>query len=232
MVTNERDKRLCNGVYIKGQIEGIPILFTADTGASRTVISERVYDRMEEGHRPSLEKTSCLVGAGGSPIRERGKAMFNLQLGPLGMAREGCRVAAIEDDALLGYDVLVGGENGPADILLSKGKIVLDSIEIPCIQVGSKSRARKVVIADDVSVPGNSEALIDVFIERMEEDDLNQKADYLVEPTNHFKESYHLLMAATLVDINKTTTCKLRLLTPFSSEVVLRQDAEVALPRW
>ncbi len=157
VVNNERDKRRCNGVYIKGQIEGIPILFTADTGASRTVISERVYDRMEEGQRPSLEKTSCLVGAGGSPIRERGKAMFTLQLGPLVMAREAV-VAAIEDDALLGYDVLVGGENGPADILLSKGKIVLDSIEIPCIQVGSKSRARKVVIADDVSVPGNSEA--------------------------------------------------------------------------
>ncbi len=67
MVSGDRNKRLCNGVYIKGHIEGIPILFTADTGASRTVISERVYDRMEEGQRPSLRKTSCLVGAGGSP---------------------------------------------------------------------------------------------------------------------------------------------------------------------
>ncbi len=73
-------------------------------------------------------------------------------------------VAAIEDDALLGYDILVNGGNGPADILLSKGKIVLDNIEIPCVQVGSGRGTRKVVIADDASIPGNSEALIDVFI--------------------------------------------------------------------
>ncbi len=88
VIHNDRDKRLCNGVYIKGQIEGIPILFTADTGASRTVISERVYNRMIDGKRPALSKTSCLVGADGAPIREMGKAMFNMQLGPLVMARE------------------------------------------------------------------------------------------------------------------------------------------------
>ncbi len=93
--------------------------------------------------------------------------------------------------------------------------------------MGSRRRTRKVVIADDVSIPGNSEALIDVFVERVEEDDLDQKSDYLVEPTDHFKESYQLLMASTLVDINKATTCKIRLLNPFASEVVLRQDAEV-----
>ncbi len=127
----------------KGPYRGHTDIVYSGYRASRTVIYERVYDRMEEGQRPSLRKTSCLVGAGGSPIRERGKAVFNLQLGPLGMAREAV-VAAIEDDALLRYDVLVGGENGPADILLSKGKIVLDNTEIPCMRVGSGSRARQV----------------------------------------------------------------------------------------
>ncbi len=105
----------------------------------------------------------------------------------------------------------------------------LDNTEIPCMRLGSGSRARKVVIADDVSVPGSSKALIDVFIERVEEDDLDQRSDYLVEPSDHFRDNYHLLMASALVDINKSTTCKIRLMNPFTEAVMLRQDAEVGI---
>ncbi len=78
-------------------------------------------------------------------------------------------------------------------------------------------------------MPGSSEALIDVFIERVEEDDLDQRSDYLVEPSDHFRDNYHLLMASALVDINKSTTCKIRLMNPFTEAVMLRQDAEVGI---
>jgi hypothetical protein len=45
-VVRDPKSTLCSGVYIKGEIEGVPILFTADTGASKSVISTRVFDRI------------------------------------------------------------------------------------------------------------------------------------------------------------------------------------------
>ena len=124
-------------------------------------------------------------------------------------------VADIEDDALSGFDELMGIEKGPADILLSKGLIVLDGVQIPCFQVGKQSRSGPVTFADDVSIPEQAEAVLDVFIEREDTDDICKQPEYLVEPAQHFKDKYNLVMATTLVDINKSPTCKVRVLNPF-----------------
>jgi hypothetical protein len=44
----------------------------------------------------------------------------------------GLIVAEIEDEALLGLDILMKGKGGPADIKLTEGLILLDGIAIPC----------------------------------------------------------------------------------------------------
>ncbi|KAH3740964.1 hypothetical protein DPMN_039262 [Dreissena polymorpha] len=54
------------------------------------------------------------MGAGDSPIRDWGTARLNLCLGNVELQCDAV-VAEIEDQALLGYDVLVGSEHGPAD---------------------------------------------------------------------------------------------------------------------
>lgn len=52
-------------------------------------------------------------------------------------------VANIEDDALLGLDILMKGPGGPADIKLTKGERVLNGTTIPCIQLGQREVVRK-----------------------------------------------------------------------------------------
>ena len=216
---------MSSGVYIKGLVEDVPIIFTADTGASRTVISTKVYNKIAVEKQPKLESSSCLVGAGGLPIQECGKGHFVIRLGMHSRSIEAV-VADIEDEALLGYDVLEGGSQG-ADILLSQNKIILDGIEIPCFQVGRSHTIKRVVMADDAQIPGRTEALVDVYVERNEGDDHDQNGKYIIEPTEQFVGRYHILMASVLVDINASTTCKVRVLNPFSHTVTLRQDAEV-----
>ena len=72
---------LGDGVYVRGKVGSVPVTFTADTGASRTVISNRVYEKMSAMDRPQLMGSSFLRGGGGSPIKEWGKGTFEVMLG-------------------------------------------------------------------------------------------------------------------------------------------------------
>jgi hypothetical protein len=90
---------LCSGLYIKGVIEGMPTLFTADTVASKTVISIRVFDKTGKG-RSELRQSRCLNGACRTPIKELDKASFRIKLGCYEMTLEAI-LADIEDEALL-----------------------------------------------------------------------------------------------------------------------------------
>ena len=100
------------------------MVFTVDTGATRTILSRKMYDRLLEGARPQLRGAALLRGAGGAYIKEHGRAAFKVRLGRMELQRE-MTVADIEDEALLGCDVLCGSDNVPADIILSKGVIVM-----------------------------------------------------------------------------------------------------------
>jgi hypothetical protein len=69
--------------------------------------------------------------------------------------------------------------------------------------------------------------VIDVYVERFEEDDEQSSVSFLIEPNEKFAGAEHLVMATTLVDINIAPTCKLRIMNPFDDEAVLRQYAEI-----
>ncbi|KAL3882972.1 hypothetical protein ACJMK2_029273 [Sinanodonta woodiana] len=145
-------------------------MFTADTGATKTIIADRVYNQIPEEKRPLLTKSVTLAGAGGTLLKELRKAKFHLELGPLLLDME-VIVAKIEDEGLLGIDILQNENDGPADILLSKGVIKLHGISVPCIQIGlNDDTVRNVKATDDCIIPGNSEAIIDVFVDRREDD--------------------------------------------------------------
>ena len=89
-------------MYIRGAVQGYPLLFTAATGASKTIISNRVFESLKPEDRPVLMKTSTLVGASGVSIKEKGKGTFSIKLGPVQLEIEAI-VAEIDDDGLLGW---------------------------------------------------------------------------------------------------------------------------------
>lgn len=70
--------------------------------------------------------------------------------------------------------MLTGSGDKPADLLLSEGLILLDGKKIPCIQVGNQNIPWRVIVIDDVCVPERSEAVVDVYVERSNLDDLDK----------------------------------------------------------
>ena len=213
-----------DGVYISGSVEGYPILFTTDTGASKTIVSSRIFDSTRPEDKPELGKAAKIVGASGSPISKKGKTSFSLQLGTVKLQVEAI-VADIEDDGPLGVHVLQNGNDGPTDLLLTKGVLMVDNKEVPIIQVGINQRIRGVTAADHSIIPAQSEAVIDVYVERREYDDFSCESEYIIEPTEHFREKYPLQMASTIVDINNSCTCKVRILNPFPIAISIKQNA-------
>ena len=181
---------------------------------------------MKQEDRPELQKTSKLVGASGIAIKESGKGIFSLKIGPVHLEVEAI-VAEIDDDGLLGIDVLQNGTGGPTDLLMSKGVLILNKQEVPIIQVGVTNRVRRVTAADHSVIPAQSECVIDVYVERQEYDDFSSEREYVIEPTEHFQAEYPLQMASTLVDINKACTCKVRVLNPFPTAMSIKQDAVI-----
>ena len=182
------------------------------------------FESMKPVDKPMLTKASKLVGASGSPINEKGKARFSLQLGAVKLQVEAI-VADIEDDGLLGVDVLQNGKEGPTDILLCKGVLMIENQEVPIIQVGIKQCIRRVTAADHSIIPAQSEAVIDVSVERRNYDDYKCESEYIIEPTEHFRQECPLQMASTLVDINQGCTCRVRMLNPFPTAISIKQNS-------
>ena len=201
-------------------------MLTVDTGAGRTVISTETYSRIPPHRKPKLNKTLSLKGAGGNRISELGEAIFTIELSDLTI-RKKVIVAEIEDDGLLGSDILMNDDDGPADILMSRGIIRFKGKDLQCIQVGEKARVRRVFVAKDYSLPGYSEALLDVDIEKFEDEKIKMPKEVLIEPTEKFQEKYSVLMAASIGKIHHKDTNKVRVMNPFPNMVRIKKSMHI-----
>ena len=215
------------GLYLKGQIQGVNVIFTTDTGATRTIISRQVYEQIPESKRPQLEnKPLFMKGCNGKPVTELGIGLFQVHIASLVFERK-ILVAEIDDQVLLGIDILQSSElGGPADILLSQNVIKMKDVSIPCFQVGTQETTRKVVAADHHIIPAMSEAIVNVFVERYEADD-NRNSTFIVEACDNFRENQTLLMAETIIDLNHRPTCAVKVINPTKDEVSIKQDAVI-----
>ena len=127
-----------NGSYIFGKFQGLEVTYTVDNGVSDTIVNPRVYKRIPEDVQPQLFQTSWWVkGAGGEPIKIWGWAPFDLQLGPVSLWRV-LIMAEIEDEILLGDDILRRDPEGPMDILNTEKVMVFKGFRIPLHTVGEQ----------------------------------------------------------------------------------------------
>ena len=210
------------GVYVKGSVCGVDVIFTIDTGASTSMISQRVYKEISKANKPSLQAKNPLVNsADGKPIDCTGDAKFDILFGPIYMEKS-FTIGDITDDVLLGADILLGDESGPADLMLSQKVIRFRDTEIPIEVAGyPRDRIRRVTVADEYVIPPMSEALVDVFVEK---NGTEEQCDFILEPDPSLAERYSVAMAASMVDVNRTVTQAVRIMNPFPTPTKLHQD--------
>lgn len=178
----------CDGIYLKGYLEGQKLDYAVDTGAATTIVSAALYKRIPEERRPELRPTRSLNVADGRPLELLGRGIFNMQLGPLHLKQD-LTVAHISDEVLLGADIIQNGNKGPADLILSEERMILQGESIPLQLFGSPGKTRKAYSADHYIIPPLSEMVIDVYVDR----DCHEEQDTPYQ--RHIKVGYSTLFS-------------------------------------
>ena len=186
-----------------------------------------MYNKIPDEIKPAVVQLltrTHITTADGAELKHRGVAMFDLCLGPVAM-KKSFLIADIKDDVLLGADVIQKDVGGPADILLSEGKMLLRGQAVPIHQVvhTKVSQARNVRAADHYIIPPMSEKLVDVLLENLSSVDHGDDV-LLLESDDNLPEKCQVVMASTLVDASRSATVKVRLMNPFDSPVSIKQD--------
>ena len=213
-----------DGVYVQGAIQGIRVEFTADTGAARTIVSYKMYQKLPRNKRPTLTiESTPLTSANGEQLRILGKADFKIKMGDLEF-HQNLTVAEIDDECLLGLDILLDSQFGPAFINLGENVITLNNVDIPCTNVSQKNRVRQVLLMDDYTVPPRTERIVQAMISKSEAEMDLEHQTYIVEGNSTFENKHSVAVAATLVDSKDRVTVPVRILNPSHSDISLRQD--------
>ncbi|KAK3085975.1 hypothetical protein FSP39_011528 [Pinctada imbricata] len=200
-----------DGVYVQGRIQGIPVEFVADTGAVRTILSDKVYQKIPASKQPVLFDSPNLTSVNGDPLRIWGKSNFPVQMGKLKFQHE-LIVAEIDDECLLGLDILCDSQFEPTVINLGENIIKLNGIEIPCSLERQRSEIRQVTLMDDYVIPAKSEIIVKSMIDQSEKDMIPAQQTYIIEANPDFEKKYGVSVASTLVDSRQSVSVPVRIL--------------------
>ena len=211
------------GIYVEGSLQGVDVVYTVDTGASCTIVSRNVFEQIPQENRPALclpKLTHGLSSADGKILKFWGKADMDLVLGPLALKCH-VSVADIEDEVLLGTDVLQQ-EGNTADILLSRGIMLLRGTAIPLKQVGPVSGVKKVTVGDDYVIPCLGEAVLDGQVERSEV----ERGSMIVESGRIQDKSPVVIIGPSVEDPDFSGMIKVCVLSPRLDSIAI-DNAEV-----
>uniref|UniRef100_A0A8W8NMP2 CCHC-type domain-containing protein n=1 Tax=Magallana gigas TaxID=29159 RepID=A0A8W8NMP2_MAGGI len=178
------------GIFIDSEVNDLKTKLLIDTGASLTLLSKRIYDKLPD--KPVLEESrQVITSASGSRLCQYGKADFVIKIG---RSRETVKlmVADISVDGILGLDFLRACKG---DINFEQSSLKLNNEECRFSWEGTLGCYR--VTADkDVCLPPRSEVVIQA---KVPGENTFGSADYLVEAEPKFLESGRALVGRTLV---------------------------------
>ena len=210
------------GFYVEGQVENLKVTFTVDTGATRTLISDKMYNKLDERSRPELRPVKVnLLNACGSKMKVLGEAQFKVNLGDTQIMHR-IIVAGISDEGLLGMDIMQDGPWGPIDILLSRGALRLGRRDVKGHQVGMPPKLMKVKAVEELQVPALSEVVIDVSVEDSHILTGENKL-ICIEASENFEHKNTIAVARTMVEVGQPSTLKARVMNPFKTPTTIHK---------
>ena len=214
-ISTDNNEMNINVQILIGQNE-VPIRMLLDTGAQRSFISQRVYNKWIQGR---VKQKKCFVrmyGVGGQELSTTGECELDIQIGSE-IVRQKFIVADIKEEGILGYDFC---RNHKAE-----WKWGQDDLEMvcECNQKMKSLRVARIVTTQKVQVPPSSEVIVTGKVI----DGANIPVGMLV-PLEKFNEKYGLGVAA-VVCRGTGDDVPVRLLNMLEDSITVDKNASVGM---
>ncbi|CAG2251650.1 unnamed protein product [Mytilus edulis] len=170
------------GLYVELFINGIPAKFLIDTGATVSLVSDTLFEKLKSRDRPIVRQvTQEIIAANGESLKIIGKALFSLKLGSFHTVIEGV-IAGLSVEGILGLD---------------------------CLQTNSckeKLGVYQVAVKDKVSIAPRSEVVIQGEVLNY---DSAVQVTGIIEPSEEFLDRGKALVGKSVVMSDKTVPVRL-----------------------
>ena len=211
-----------DGLYISCSVNGKPVKFLVDTGASVTMLKHSVYNELSEDQRIILDKENRVMQlADGRTLPFRGKGDFSIKIDTY-ETMHNILVADIEVDGILGMDFLGTHQ---CELLRTKNgyALSLSGTRVPCHSSRDGLACLRIALCETVVLPPRSESIVTAhFVDGEATEELG-----VIEATGQFQERHNLMMARSLVHLNWNQV-PLRLLNPTDSTKTVYKDSIAA----
>ncbi|CAG2195983.1 unnamed protein product [Mytilus edulis] len=132
------------GMFVELNIQGVPVKFVVDTGATLNIVSSKVYDSIHDLCRPHLSETkSQIKSVCDKYLSLNGKGSFTLEFGKEKFISEAV-VTDLQVDGILGLDFM---KKNKCLIDVSANLLHIDNVSVPLLfedtKTGSTDVCRK-----------------------------------------------------------------------------------------
>ena len=209
------------GLYTLGDVLDTRTKFIIDTGASVSIISQRIYDRIECNEKPRLMKCpEKLMLADGSDLPVLGMIDVPLRLTSI-TVKHRFLVCCIESEGLLGFDFF---KRNKCDLLYEAEALVVRGVQVPITEERGENRSYRVTSYRTVTVPAWTEMVVEGRINKRG----TSTSHGVVEPLKSFHSKTNLMIGRLLVDSSKPTV-PIRVMNASNEDQILYKDTGMAI---
>ena len=183
------------GFSVQIEVQGQPVKFSIDTGATITLLSSKMYQQLGKDCRPQLEPVTYKLSMadGNSTLEVQGQGQFMIKCGDTKM-KHTLVVANIIGDGLLGMDFL---SRHVSEINVKEKLIIIGNDKIHMTTKYGETKNCCLISKQTTSIPAGHEGIIMTTIQG-ELQPIGSEA--IVEPNEKFLQRQGVLVGHTLVD--------------------------------
>ena len=209
-----------SGIFIQGTAETLPIEWLVDTGCTTTIVSSCVFDALHPDERPRiLNYNGELTSVDGSPVKVRGQALMNVQIGSK-LFQHSVLVADVTNQGILGMDFL---QKHRMTLDFAKGKLTCDECEIKAQTRAGTHRACRVSLTEHTVLPAGTRTILQARTTKPLAD-----GSWLVEPLSRSPGDKPVLTAKVLIE-GRGSCLPVEVLNPTDEDICLYRNTNLGV---
>lgn len=210
-----------SGMFVNVAINDIQTKFLIDTGATVSMLSKQLYDKIKDHSCYEIKETKMKVfTADGTQMELQGKLDLQIELGTKRIELTAL-ISDIQPDGILGLDIIRSHE---MMISAKHQTLTFDDVEIPILFEGTLGCFR-IVAQETFSIPPRSERVVPGKLCTQEGRDVPKEG--IVEPGITTRDQSRPLTARTLVHPYQSSIVPVRLLNITPEPKVVYKNTEI-----